>query len=137
MAIVNVKVGSVEVPMDLEFQHNARNNIQYILKVLGVQGPDLLPQASGAVPPGTSLKFDMKEAGGASFPGGTTLKDNAIQEHIIPQAGEENVMDNPGDPKTVAGVKTVEVFDPNDPTFEPPFPEDRFGTGSDLPVRNI
>lgn len=140
MAIFNVKVGNLTVPMDLESEHDVRRNIQYIGKVLGLPPSSLIPQMAGVAPPGVGLKYDVKEvSAGSPFPGGTSLRQNAIQAHL-PQAGEVQP-ENPGDSFEIPTARTIELFDPNDPTLQPPYPANRFPdqqvTPPDVPVKNI
>jgi hypothetical protein len=118
MGIVNVKVGSLEVPMDLEFESDLRSNIQYIGKILGFSPASL---RSSSPTSNTGHKFDLRKKNSpVPFSGGKSLKGAGIHEYRA-SAGETNG----GLPFSKA--QTIELFDPNDPGFEPPYPMNPFG----------
>lgn len=134
MGIVNVKVGDLEVPMDLNLEHDVRSNIQYIAKELGFKPSDLVNRSySGiATAPHLGLKFQLRIKGTVNpLPGGKSLKDLGIHEFKgiggTPQPANGRV---PAQNNTipVPDSQTIEMYDPNDPTLQPPYPSDRFGS---------
>lgn len=121
--MINVKVGSLEVVMDIEFQRDARANIPYIGKVLGLPPGTLQSQQAG-------FQYDLREKDAVnSLPANASLKGAGIQE-AHPAAGERTEMD------PLSNARTIELFDPNNPELEPAYPNDRFGIPT-LPVAEL
>lgn len=132
--IINVKCGDLEVPMDLNIEHDARSNIQYIAKQLGFKPSDIMNSGYSGTPtaPHIGLKFNLRVKGGLNpLPGGKSLKDLGFHAFVgaggTPQpstgrvAGQNNTI-------PVPDSQTLELYDPNNPSLQPPYPSDRFGS---------
>lgn len=135
MGLANVKVGGFAFKADVEFNADPRQNIAYILKILGEPASKLYPSvpSNSAPPPGRGLQFDVRPESGDPIPGGVGLRAVGIREVVTAPPGALGINDPfPED------YGTLEVFDPNDSGYEAPYPNDRFpSTPPELPEKTF
>lgn len=105
MALLNVRVGTIDVPLDLNDEIDVLGNVGYIAKQLGFDPKDIIPLFASV----QATKYQIKPVGGAAFAAGTSLRTAGYHGAYL-NGGTDRVTGNVG--WFDGAIRAIEMFDP-------------------------